>query len=264
MKLQRPPSAALLSRHFTKLYTQHTVRQCARGHDEIAWLAERFNVAATRIETLVGAHRTLLANASHELRSPLARIRMALEMLDRGDTAKARSEITRDISELDQLIEEILLASRLDSPDAPQEPFEEIDLTALVAEECARTGADLNVDGVIVMQGSPRLLRRLIRNLLENARHHGGEATAIDVSLANKDKIITLAVCDRGPGVPEAERARIFEPFYRLKGTSESSGGAGLGLSLVRSIARRHGGAVHCDEREGGGACFQVTLPISL
>ena len=171
-------------------------------HDEIAWLAERFNVAATRIETLVGAHRTLLAIASHELRSPLARIRMALEMLDRGDTAKARSEITRDISELDQLIEEILLASRLDSPDAPQEPFEEIDLTALVAEGCARTDADLNVDGVIVMQGSPRLLRRLIRNLLENARHHGGEATAIDVSLANKDKIITLAVCDRGPACP--------------------------------------------------------------
>ena len=157
-----------------------------------------------------------------------------------------------------------MLASRLDSPDAPQEPFEEIDLTALVAEECARTCADLNVDGTIVMQGSPRLLRRLIRNLLENARHHGGEATAIDVSLANKDKIITLDICDRGPGLPEAERARIFEPFYRLKGTSESSGGAGLGLSLVRSIARRHGGAVHCDEREGGGACFQVTLPISL
>ena len=231
-----------------------------KGHDEIAWLAERFNHAAARIETLVGTHKALLANASHELRSPLARIRMGLELLDRGDTAKARDEIARDIMELDQLIEEILLASRLDSPNAPQEPLEEVDLTALVAEECARSGANFDAAGIVVMQGSPRLLRRLLRNLLENARRHGRTDAGIDVSLGRIDGAIDLAVCDHGPGVPEAEREHIFDAFYRLKGASESAGGVGLGLALVRAIAVQHGGTAQCLARDGGGACFRIKL----
>ena len=237
-----------------------SARVSVKGHDEIALLAQHFNHAAARIEALVGTHKSLLANASHELRSPLARIRMGLELLDRGDTVKARDEIARDIAELDQLIEEILLASRLDAREAPQEPFEELDLTALVAEECARTGADFITSGVIVTRGSPRMLRRLIRNLLENARRYGG-ANAVDVSLQREAGAIELAVCDRGPGVPESERERIFDAFYRLKGASEVTGGAGLGLALVRAIAREHGGTANCQAREGGGACFRVKLP---
>ena len=185
---------------------------------------------------------------------------MGLEMLDRGDTAKARDEIARDITELDQLIEEILLASRLDSPGASREALEEVDLTALAAEECARGGAELEADGVVLLQGSARLLRRLLRNLLENARRHAG-AEAIDVSLRRIGAQIELAVCDRGPGVPQAERERIFDAFYRRQGASEASGGVGLGLTLVRAIAREHGGTVLCEPRAGGGACFRVTLP---
>ena len=237
-----------------------------RGHDEIAWLAERFNHAAARIEALVGAHKTLLANASHELRSPLARIRMGLEMFGRdGDdpasVTKAKEEIARNITELDQLIEEILLASRLDSADAPQEALEEIDLTALAAEECARGGAELDASGVVILRGQARLLRRLLRNLIENARRHGGSDAPIDVAVCRTDGGIEIAVCDRGPGVPESERERIFDAFYRLKGASESGGGAGLGLALVRSIAAKHSGAASCNARDGGGACFQVLLP---
>lgn len=234
-----------------------------RGHDEIARLAERFNRAAARIETLVGAHKTLLANASHELRSPLARIRMGLEMLGPGGTqasGRAHEEIARSIAELDLLIEEILLASRLDARGTAEEAFEELDLTALAAEECARSGADLAAEGVVTLKGSPRLLRRLIRNLLENARRHAGADSPVEVSLASRDGRIELAVCDRGPGVPEAERERIFEPFYRPRGTSESQGGSGLGLALVRTIALRHGGGVRCAAREGSGACFEVFL----
>lgn len=235
-----------------------------RGHDEIARLAARFNLAAARIEVLVGAHKNLLANASHELRSPLARIRMGLEMLDRanGDGAgPARDEIVRNIVELDELIEEILLASRLDARDAPDEVLEEVDLTALTAEECSRVGADFDAHGVITLIGSPRLLRRALRNLLENARRHGGNERPIDVSLRRPGTMIELAVCDRGPGVPELERDRIFEPFYRLQGTSESGGGTGLGLALVSAIAKKHGGTARCEERAGGGACFRVVLP---
>ena len=236
-----------------------------RGHDEIAWLAERFNHAAARIEALVDSHKSLLANASHELRSPLARIRMGLELLERdapgAQGSGTRDEIANSIGELDALIEEILLASRLDTRDAPDEPYDELDLTALAAEECARGGAELDAGGVIAVHGSARLLRRLLRNLIENARRHGGAATAIDVTLARKPAGVELAVCDRGPGVPPEERERIFEPFYRLRGASESAGGAGLGLALVRTIARKHGGGASCEAREGGGACFRVTLP---
>ena len=250
-----------------------SARVPVKGHDEIAWLAERFNHAAARIEALVGTHKALLANASHELRSPLARIRMGLELLDRGDTEKARAEIARDIVELDQLIEEILLASRLDSPDAAREPFEEVDLTALAAEECARSGAGLDAEGVVVIRGSPRLLRRLLRNLLENAGRHGhaaapdpdsaarGATVPVDVSLKQVSGRIELAVCDHGPGVPETERERIFDAFYRLTGSSEAAAGAGLGLALVRAIAHQHGGSVVCSPRDGGGACFRVSLP---
>jgi signal transduction histidine kinase len=100
-----------------------------------------------------------------------------------------------------------------------------------------------------------------MRNLLENARRHGGDTAAVDVSLRQTDTEIEFVVCDRGPGVPATERERIFDAFYRLKGASEASGGVGLGLALVRAIALQHGGTALCEARDGGGACFRVSLP---
>ncbi|MCX7256735.1 MAG: ATP-binding protein [Polaromonas sp.] len=243
-----------------------------QGSDEIAFLAGRFNHAAERIETLMDSHRSLLANASHELRSPLARIRMGLELLDPSGTSLQRREISRSISELDQLIDEILLASRLDARQADAEPFETLDLTGLAAEECARVHAELqaelpatpDAEHSLTLQGSPRLLRRLIRNLLENARRYGqGDITlALSVRRDGAGQRAIIQVQDRGPGVPVAQRERIFEPFYRLPGASEREGGVGLGLALVKSISERHGGSVRCEERPGGGACFIVELPM--
>jgi len=212
-----------------------SARVKVEGKDEVARLAESFNLAAARIEKLVGAHKSLLASASHELRTPLARIRMALEL------GKDRQEIERNIAELDALIDEILLMSRLDALQA-LEHEEEVDLLALAAEECARYDAELD-GGPVALHGDPRLLRRMLRNLLENARRHGSPPTKI--SLLKTGKEIELRVCDAGPGVAEAERDRIFERFYR-----------GLGLSLVRQIARGHGGEARCE-----GNCFVVVLP---
>lgn len=225
------------------------------GRDEVAALAKRFNLAAERIESLVGAHRTLLANASHELRSPLARIRMAVDLLAGNAQPDVRAGLAQDITELDGLIDEVLLASRLEAvDDLRREP---VDLLGLAAEEGARAGVVPDGEPVTV-QGDARLLRRLIRNLLENARRHGGGAVALRI--AGSDGSASITVCDRGPGVPEGERERVFEPFYRLAGTREGEGGAGLGLALVRSIARRHGGDARCLPHEGGGACFEATL----
>ena len=234
-------------------------RVAVEGRDEVASLAASFNRSAGRIEALVGAHKTLLANASHELRSPLARIRMAVEMLEREPRAEHRDEIRRDIAELDSLIDEILLASRLDTLEG-LERREPVDLLALAAEDCARTAATLEGEHAVI-EGDPRLLRRLLRNLLENARRHGG-GTQVDVRVRSSDSGVEISVCDRGPGVPEAERERIFEPFYRQGGLREREGGVGLGLSLVRSIAHRHAGSVVCEAREGGGSCFCAHLGL--
>lgn len=234
------------------------------GQDEVAFLAQRFNVAAARVQALLLSHKALLANASHELRSPLARIRMGLELLESQPGPATRAEIARDIRELDQLIDEILLASRLDASPDDLGPLEPVDLVGLGAEECARAGAEFETPpGVtsLVVAGLTRLLRRALRNLLENARRHG--AGTVTLTLRTEGGQAEIRVCDRGPGVPAALRERIFEPFFRLPGASEREGGVGLGLALVRSIAQRHGGHVHCEENTGGGACFVLRLPLA-
>jgi signal transduction histidine kinase len=229
------------------------------GRDEIASLATSFNQAAQRIETLVASQKNLLANASHELRSPLARIRMAVELLDTGEQAAMGDELRQNIHELDQLIDEILLSSRLDaSTTAPER--HETDLTALLAEECTHHGASLDAPALL-LRCDAKLLRRLIRNLLENAGRYGN-GKPIELSARSNGKTLQLDVCDRGPGIPEAQRDTIFDAFYRLPGASETAGGVGLGLYLVRQIARQHGGDVNCLPRAGGGSCFRVELPL--
>src|SRR5712671_4431927 len=235
-----------------------SARVKVEGNDEVARLAESFNRAAGRIEELVGAHKSLLANASHELRTPLARIRMAVELMKENADPKRKAELERDVAELDALIDEILLASRLDAV-KELEADEEVDLLALAAEECARYD-DARLDGEpVTVRGDPRLLRRMIRNLLENAKRHG--APPIEVRVSRAGDGAEIAVCDHGPGVPEAERERVFDPFYRHTGTKEIAG-AGLGLALVRQIARRHGGEARCAPQSGRGSCFIVMLPL--
>jgi signal transduction histidine kinase len=137
-----------------------------------------------------------------------------------------------------------------------------VDLIGLAAEECARVDADLDVSASpdsLEVRGVAKLLRRAIRNLLENARRYStGEIT---VQVLRCGDTTEIRVNDRGPGVPADERERIFEPFYRLPGASERAGGVGLGLALVRSIAGRHNGTVHCEDRAGGGVSFVLRLP---
>ncbi len=232
------------------------------GNDEVAAVGASFNRAASRIEVLVRSHRSLLANASHELRSPLARMKMALAMFEDAPTAQReylRREIDTNIAELDALVEEVLLASRLDAAQL-LEPQERVDLLALAVEEAAHFDAQVEGDSIAV-QGDERLLRRALRNLLENARRYGGGEVALFAS-AREGRAL-LRVCDRGAGVPDASRERIFEPFYRLPGHAELAGGVGLGLSLVKQIAERHGGTVRCEAREGGGSCFALDLPLA-
>ena len=250
-----------------------SVRVPVQGDDEVADLSQRFNHAAERIEGLMASQKSLLANASHELRSPMARIRMGLELMDVANAdmrQRTRDEILRNMAELDQLIDEILLASRLDAKEADMGTIEAVDLVGLCAEECARVGAVLDVpEGMhtLEVQGVAKLLRRMVRNLLENARRYGAAAPdgeGIVLSLRSENQQVLLTVCDNGPGVPPEYRERIFEPFFRLPGASERVGGVGLGLSLVKSIVERHHGAVRCEQGRESGACFIVQMPQVL
>ena len=237
-----------------------SARVKVEGRDEVARLAESFNRAADRIDQLVRAHKSLLANASHELRTPLTRIRMAIELMKEGVDGKRTRDVEHDIAELDALIDEILLASRLDVV-TEREADEEVDLLALATEECARY-EDAEVEGQpVIVRGDPRLLRRMTRNLLENARRHG--APPIEVRVSRADGMAEVRVYDHGPGIPDAEREDVFRPFHRFAGKGER-GGAGLGLALVRQIARRHGGDARYLGREASGSCFVVSLDASL
>ena len=231
------------------------------GRDEIAAVGRAFNQAAGQVERLVAGHRSLLANASHELRSPLTRLRMAVELYDTVQHDNMKAEIIRNMGELDSLVEEILLASKLDSVSG-LDTSEPVDFLALVAEEASVEGID--IDGVAAsVTGDSRLLRRLVRNLIQNAIKHGAPPVTIRVEKSETNKVL-LTVRDHGPGLPVAERERVFAAFYRPVGRSERAGGWGLGLSLVRQIAEHHGGHVRYEAPTSGGASFVVELPAVL
>ncbi len=233
-------------------------RSPTQGRDEVSALAQSFNQMADRVTGLLRAHSRMLANASHELRSPLARVRMALELHDSTPREEWLDGIRRDVAEIDAQIEEILLASKLETVKTTP-AAEALDLAALLAEECSRLDIAFEVVPA-PMHGDARLLRRVIRNLLDNAlKYGGGEVEARVAITANGDRL--LQVSDRGPGIPEAERERIFEPYYRPAGSRETGSGWGLGLSLVKQIAEHHGGRVECRGRDGGGCVFEVSLP---
>jgi signal transduction histidine kinase len=233
-------------------------RVAVEGRDEVAQLAASFNRAASRIEELVGVHRLLLANASHELRTPLSRIRLGLELFAAKPDAKIKADIARDIAELDSLIEEILLASQLDVAAVPP-AAEDVDLLALAAEECAHYDG-CTLDGeLVVLRGDARLLRRLVRNLLDNAQRHGRPPTRVE--LRRNGERVRLSVIDAGDGIPPSERERVFLPFHRLRGDRK---GAGLGLALVRQIARLHGGDARVAPRPNAPSCIVVELALTL
>ncbi len=253
------------------------------GQDEVAQLAASFNRAADRIESLVQSHARLVANASHELRSPLARLKVALGLMQDGSERdpsdspmrqRLRQEIEHNLRELDALIEELLLSSRLQAQAGQATSLvaggsvstvPAFDLLATVAEEAARSQAELTLaDGVAPVAGEERLLRRAVRNLLENARRYAQGPVELELRHTTRHgaPAAELHVLDRGPGVPLHEAQRIFEPFYRLPGHAESEGGVGLGLALVRQIAQHLGGQVEVQPRQGGGSCFILSLPM--
>lgn len=262
------PFARRLTRRLERLQTG--VEQIGRGdlstrievegRDEVASLARSFNYSAAKIQELLDAHRLLLANASHELRTPLARIRMGVEMLKENEDPDRREDLNRDIAELDELIDEIMLMSRLDAG-SHLDLSQPVDLVALAAEECARYEHCSLSGKAPEVQGDANLLRRLIRNLLENANEHG--APPIEMEIHAGDSQVVLTVSDSGRGIPEEYREKVFQPFYRGS-DRQNVKGYGLGLPLVRQIAETHGGSVEILANAKLRSAIAVTLPINM
>ncbi|MFN7974231.1 MAG: ATP-binding protein [Acidobacteriota bacterium] len=249
---------------------QLDTRVAAGGGDEIAVLGRAMNEMAEKLAALMRGQKELVAAVSHELRSPLARLKVSLEMAAEGSggaAAQARhvAEIQADLEELEVLVNDLLLASRLELAEFPMSP-EPIDLAELARQVSGRyPGVEIAVEGDARLRADGKLLGRVISNLVENglkAQQAGGIAGPVTVTVRGHADRVEVLVRDHGPGVPPAERERIFEPFYRLDPSrSRESGGAGLGLAIARRIALRHGGTLTVGDALGGGALFALSVP---
>jgi signal transduction histidine kinase len=253
-----------------------SVRTGLRGRGEVGDLARAFDEMAERLERLVRAERELLANVSHELRTPLARIRVALELAAEGDHEKARrylSEIGDDLAELDGLVGEILTAARLDGAGPNGLPVHRapLELAALLADVAGRFRAadparPLEVEvgeGLPTVEADAPLLRRLLDNLLDNARKYSEPGTAVTLAARAEPGAVAIEVRDRGIGIDAADLPRLFTPFFRTdRSRARGTGGVGLGLALAKRIAEAHGGTISISSAPGEGTTVRVVLPV--
>ncbi|WP_103531756.1 sensor histidine kinase [Streptomyces sp. SM11] len=237
------------------------------SRDEIARLARTTNETLTVLEASVERQRRFVADASHELRSPIASLRTQLEVAEAHPELLDLPGAVADTVRLQVLAADLLLLARLDAGERPGSAT--VELGALVREEVSqRTGDRIPVTvqvpegGAFEVNGSRGQLSRVIGNLLDNAQRHAGESVA--VSVAADGRGVRVEVRDDGDGIPEGEWERIFERFVRLDDArSRDDGGAGLGLAIARDVASRHGGTLTVHRADGGGAAFRMWLPRS-
>lgn len=233
--------------------------------DEVAELGRTLNGMLDRLADGARRQREFVSDASHELRSPIAAVRASLEVAlahpDRADPSTVQRGVLAEILRLEALVADLLALARLDEQRAP--PHDEIDLDDVVLEEAARARAvPVDTRGVTAakVRGDRRGLEHLVRNLLDNAARYAASRVIVTAEL-DDDEVI-LRVDDDGPGIPEQDRARVFERFTRVESSrSRDAGGAGLGLALVRRIADQHGGSVRAGRSPQGGARLEVRLP---
>jgi signal transduction histidine kinase len=237
--------------------------------DEIAALAGTMNRMLDRLDAAAAAQRRFVSDASHELRSPLATIRQHAELAQLHPDATSVDDLAEVVHDeglrMQELVDALLLLTRLDEQAVIHQEAVDLDDLALAEVKRLRAGG-AQVDGSGIqaarVRGDVRLLSRLVRNLADNAARHARSAVAIGV--LERDGRVRLTVDDDGPGVPAAERERIFERFVRLdEARARDAGGSGLGLAIVRAIAEAEGGSVRVEDSPLGGARFAVVLPAA-
>lgn len=249
-------------------YQQNSLARLASRRDELGLLANDFNRMGARLQGLIGSQRQLLRDVSHELRSPLARLRIALALAERADAderEKLWPRLTLECDRLEALISEILTLARLDADPGAAQP---IDLAALLRklQEDARLSApeqriDIELQPGLHLRGWPDMLERALDNLLRNALRFNPPGQTITLSATRRAGEVCIAVHDRGPGVAAEHLAQLGEPFFRAPG--QSAAGHGLGLAIARRAAERHGGRLELDNPRDGGFSASLWLPLS-
>jgi two-component system sensor histidine kinase CpxA len=244
--------------------------------DELDALGRDFDRMADRIEALVGAQRRLLRDISHELRSPLARMSVALGLLrDEKADEPLVDRLEREIGRLDRLIEDVLVLSRSEAGEPAAEP-EPVELDSLLREvaddarfEAAARGCEVHLEGRTgaTVHGRRTLLRSAFENVVRNAIEHTAGGTRVEIAAGPpdaRDGVVTVTVRDRGPGLPADLLERVFEPFYRVDAARERrAGGTGLGLAIARHATVRHGGTIAAANADGGGLIVTLRVPAS-
>ncbi len=231
-----------------------------RGAIEIRQAAAAFNAMQSRIRRHIQQRSHILAAITHDLQTPLTRLRLRLEKVD---DPELREKLVADLSAMQGMVKEGLdLARSMDST----EPMQRLDLDSLVESVCddaIDAGQSVRVSGSahLSLMARPLALRRCLTNLLDNAVKYGQHA---DVSAGREDGWAIIRIRDHGPGIPEQEQERVFDPFYRLENSrSRSTGGTGLGLTIARNIVQQHGGSIDLKNIEGGGLEVSVSLPCA-
>ncbi len=252
----------------------------AKKGDEIAALGRDFDSMAERMESLLGAQQRLIRDISHELRSPLARLNVALELARRsagGSAAGPLDRIGKEAERLNDLIAQLVTLTLLESGTESLEKTKvPVDLSELVAEiaddagyEASGTGRQvlvITLEGASV-SGSPRMLRSAIENVVRNAVRYTPAGQAVEITLrraaGDGGHHAVIRVRDHGPGVPEAALAHLFKPFYRVEDARDrASGGAGVGLAITERAVHLHGGVVKASNAPDGGLVVEISLPV--
>lgn len=245
-----------------------------RGRDEISGLARDFDEMAAQIEGLVGSQKRLLRDISHELRSPLTRLGIALELARKQanpeSQEKAFARIELEAERMNSMIGQLLELTRLESG-AERAEHHQVDLVALLDELVRDAGFEaqsrqcqvsFSVAGEVpLFCGSPELLRRAFENVIRNAVKYTAPGTRVEVKLKAGDGKIWIQILDRGPGVPEETLEKLFTPFYRVADARErESGGTGIGLAIADRSVRLHGGTIRAENRSRGGLKIEISL----
>ncbi len=249
--------------------------ESTRRADEIGDLVRDFNVMAGRLESLVNSQNRLIRDISHELRSPLTRLGVALELArgQAGDAAVASLDrIEQESEQLNTMIGNLLTLARLETESsAPKRDVVRLDELVKAVCDDAQFEAQAQDSEVklvhcdhVTLSGDASLLRSAIENVARNAVNYTNPGTTVEVSLKAEPSLARITVCDRGPGVAPQDVQRIFEPFYRTAVARErTTGGTGLGLAITRRAVLSHGGEVSASNRDGGGLCVEITVPAS-
>ncbi len=249
-------------------YQQNSLARLAVRRDEFGVLANDFNKMGARLQSLIGSQRQLLRDVSHELRSPLARLRIALALAERAEPEQRQAlwpRLTRECDRLEDLISEILVLARVDAEQAHAEP---VDLNALLGS--VRKDAQLSVpeqevrleaEPGLTLQGWPTLLERAVDNLVRNALRFSPAGQPIEIRASREQEHLLLSVRDHGPGVAPEHLAQLGEPFFRAPG--QDAPGHGLGLAIARRAAERHGGTLVLENHPQGGFVARLELPVA-